>query len=95
MPCLQSAVSGINLAISGRRCRRNILAGPLSRGPVAIEDLQRVQRRRQLPTRIIQTLSLHSESIDRAHSRVEITNRRPWPMKLFEKFRILRRIPPG
>ena len=45
---------GINLAIQDAVGAANILAAPLGRGTVSASDLQKVQRRRELPTRVIQ-----------------------------------------
>jgi len=45
---------GINLAIQDAVAAANILAGPLLSGTVTERDLAAVQRRRELPTRIVQ-----------------------------------------
>jgi 2-polyprenyl-6-methoxyphenol hydroxylase-like FAD-dependent oxidoreductase len=45
---------GINLAIQDAVAAANILAGPLASGRLSDADLARVQRRRELPTRLIQ-----------------------------------------
>lgn len=45
---------GINLAIQDAVAAANVLAGPLARGALSDPLLQKVQKRRQLPTRIIQ-----------------------------------------
>jgi 2-polyprenyl-6-methoxyphenol hydroxylase-like FAD-dependent oxidoreductase len=47
---------GINLAIADAVAAANALAGPLGEGRVRSRDLARVQLRRWLPTRVIQTL---------------------------------------
>jgi 2-polyprenyl-6-methoxyphenol hydroxylase-like FAD-dependent oxidoreductase len=47
---------GINYAIQDAVESANILAGPLQRGHVRISDLARIQRRRMLPTRLIQAV---------------------------------------
>jgi 2-polyprenyl-6-methoxyphenol hydroxylase-like FAD-dependent oxidoreductase len=49
---------GINLAIQDAVAAGNILAEPLRAGRVADEDLIRVQKRRELPTRLTQGLQL-------------------------------------
>ncbi|MEC5341207.1 FAD-dependent oxidoreductase [Brenneria populi] len=49
---------GVNLAIQDAVAAANLLAGPLARGPVGLNVLNRVQRRREFPTRIIQRLQL-------------------------------------
>jgi 2-polyprenyl-6-methoxyphenol hydroxylase-like FAD-dependent oxidoreductase len=45
---------GINLAVADAVATANILCGPLRNGLLADSDLAKVQRRRELPTRIIQ-----------------------------------------
>jgi 2-polyprenyl-6-methoxyphenol hydroxylase-like FAD-dependent oxidoreductase len=49
---------GINLAIQDAVAAANLLAGPLNRGAPALDDLRRVQRRRELPTRLVQGAQL-------------------------------------
>ncbi len=46
--------NGINYAIHDAVAAANLLSGPLRAGNVSANDLARVQRRRELPTRIIQ-----------------------------------------
>src|SRR4029078_11659913 len=45
---------GINLAVQDAVAAPTILAAPLASGQVSDEDLARVQRRREFPTRVIQ-----------------------------------------
>ena len=49
---------GINLAIQDAVAAANLLAGPLREGRLTTEDLRRVQRRREWPTRVTQRLQL-------------------------------------
>jgi 2-polyprenyl-6-methoxyphenol hydroxylase-like FAD-dependent oxidoreductase len=49
---------GINLAVQDAVAAANILAEPLRRGSVSIETLERVQRRREFPTRFTQRLQI-------------------------------------
>ncbi len=49
---------GINLAVQDSVAAANILAGPLASGHVSSEDLARVQRRRELPTRATQAVQV-------------------------------------
>jgi 2-polyprenyl-6-methoxyphenol hydroxylase-like FAD-dependent oxidoreductase len=49
---------GVNLAIQDAVAAANLLARPLREGRLTIEDLRRVQRRRELPTRVTQRLQL-------------------------------------
>lgn len=46
--------NGINYAIMDGVAAANILTAPLQAGHVSVDDLARVQRRRELPTRVIQ-----------------------------------------
>ena len=45
---------GINLAIQDAVAAANLLSAPLTAGRLLDGDLRRVQRRRELPTRVIQ-----------------------------------------
>ncbi|MFE8103631.1 FAD-dependent oxidoreductase [Brenneria goodwinii] len=49
---------GVNLAIQDAVAAANILAEPLARGPVSLNILNRVQRRREFPTRATQRLQI-------------------------------------
>ena len=85
---------GINLAIQDAVAAANILAIPLARGSISIADLQRVQRRRELPARITQRVQVFIQ--DRLIRRILGTNEDipvPWPMKLLKRWPFLRRIP--
>lgn len=48
--------NGINYAVADAVAAGNVLTGPLRVGHVTLDDLARVQRRRERPTRIIQTM---------------------------------------
>ena len=48
--------NGINYAIMDAVAAANILTAPLKASHVAVDDLSRVQRRRERPTRLIQTI---------------------------------------
>jgi 2-polyprenyl-6-methoxyphenol hydroxylase-like FAD-dependent oxidoreductase len=85
---------GINLAIQDAVAAANILAMPLARGSLSIADLQRVQRRRELPARITQRVQVFIQ--DRLIRRILGTNEDipvPWPIKLLKRWPFLRRIP--
>jgi len=85
---------GINLAIQDAVAAANILATPLSRGTVSLADLQRVQRRRELPTRLTQKVQVFIQ--DRLIRRILGSNEDipvPWPVKLLKRYPFLRRIP--
>ncbi|OBI50042.1 remO protein [Mycobacterium kyorinense] len=55
---------GINLAVADAVAAANILCGPLREGRLSNADLAKVQRRRELPTRIIQAIQVFAQ--DRA-----------------------------
>jgi 2-polyprenyl-6-methoxyphenol hydroxylase-like FAD-dependent oxidoreductase len=84
---------GINLAIQDAVAAANILAERLSRNTVGLPDLQRVQLRREFPTRMTQALQvfLQNNVITRVLGNPDF--RLPWPMKLFNRWPFLRRIP--
>jgi 2-polyprenyl-6-methoxyphenol hydroxylase-like FAD-dependent oxidoreductase len=52
---------GINLAVADAVAAANILCGPLREGRLTDADLARVQRRRELPTRIIQAAQVFAQ----------------------------------
>jgi 2-polyprenyl-6-methoxyphenol hydroxylase-like FAD-dependent oxidoreductase len=85
---------GINLAIQDAVAAANILAAPLASGRLSDDDLRRVQRRRELPTRVIQRgqLAIQDQFLRRALGRrgeVKV----PLAMRLLQRFPVLRRIP--
>jgi len=47
---------GINLALQDAVATANLIATKLREGPVSLPDLERVQKRREWPTRVIQTM---------------------------------------
>ncbi len=49
---------GVNLAIQDAVAAANVIAAPLRFGKLTVEHLERVQRRRMLPTRVLQNLHL-------------------------------------
>jgi 2-polyprenyl-6-methoxyphenol hydroxylase-like FAD-dependent oxidoreductase len=85
---------GINLAIQDAVAAANILAGPLSGGGVSAIELQKVQRRRQMPSHFTQRLQIFVQ--DRLLSRVLASRKQvvmPWPLRLVRRWPFLRRIP--
>ena len=85
---------GINLAIQDAVAAANILALAFLRGEVSTADLARVQRRRELPTRVTQRVQLFLQ--DRVIRRVLASTKPltiPWPVKLLSRWPILQRIP--
>jgi 2-polyprenyl-6-methoxyphenol hydroxylase-like FAD-dependent oxidoreductase len=85
---------GINLALQDAVATANLLASPLREGCVTVEDLARVQRRRELPTRVTQWLQVQVQNrlivpvLGGAAS-----SRLPLPLRLLRRFPILRRLP--
>jgi 2-polyprenyl-6-methoxyphenol hydroxylase-like FAD-dependent oxidoreductase len=85
---------GINLAIQDAVATANILARPLAQNYVSLSHLQKVQWRRELPTRLTQWAQVQIQN--RVLSATLTTRgqiRPPAIMRLFQKFPILRRIP--
>ncbi len=84
---------GINLAIQDAVAAANILGDRLSRNTVSIADLERVQLRREFPTRMTQGLQiiLQNNVINRVLGDPDF--RLPSVMKLFNRWPFLRRIP--
>jgi 2-polyprenyl-6-methoxyphenol hydroxylase-like FAD-dependent oxidoreductase len=85
---------GINLAIQDAVAAANILSAPLTSGRLSDDDLGRVQRRRDLPTRVIQRvqLAIQDRFLRRAlehHGEVQV----PFAMRLLQQVPVLRRIP--
>jgi 2-polyprenyl-6-methoxyphenol hydroxylase-like FAD-dependent oxidoreductase len=85
---------GINLAIQDAVAAANILSGPLQHGAPSAADLEAVQRRRELPTRITQRMQvvMQNRVIFRTLTRGAPTSL-PWPARLLRDYPILRRIP--
>jgi 2-polyprenyl-6-methoxyphenol hydroxylase-like FAD-dependent oxidoreductase len=85
---------GINLAIQDAVAAANLLHAPLARGAVTDDDLAKVQRRRELPTRLTQRLQVVIQN--RVIERVLASRRAlsvPFPFTLLRSFPVLRRIP--
>jgi 2-polyprenyl-6-methoxyphenol hydroxylase-like FAD-dependent oxidoreductase len=86
---------GINLAIQDAVAAGNILAEPLRRGAPSLDQLWRVQRRRELPTRITQRGQVFIQN--RVIGPVLTTQVKsfaiPLPLRLLRDWPFLRRIP--
>lgn len=85
---------GINLAIQDAVATANLLAAPLRAGRVSTEDLRRVQRRRDWPTRMTQRMQLFIQ--DRVIKRVLNEGEplsAPLLLRLLARFPFLNRIP--
>jgi len=85
---------GINLAIQDAVATANILARPLAANYVSLSHLQKVQWRREFPTRVTQRVQvIVQERILSAVLGTEENFRPPWFIRLFKTFPLLRRIP--
>jgi 2-polyprenyl-6-methoxyphenol hydroxylase-like FAD-dependent oxidoreductase len=85
---------GINLAIQDAVATANLLTAPLRAGQPTIQDLQRVQQRREWPTRMTQRVQLMIQN--RVIRRVLTGKDRfspPFAIRLLARFPFLRRIP--
>lgn len=90
---------GINLAVQDAVATARLLAAPLKAGTVTTADLAKVQRRRLLPTVVVQGVQrfLHARVLRPALSGdIEIaksTTKLPLPVRMMKRFPWLRRIP--
>ena len=86
---------GINLAVADAVAAANILAGAMARGEDPDPLLAAVERRRGWPTRVTQALQVVAQDriIGRLLVRSEPLKRPPWPLRLLDRSRLLRRIP--
>ena len=85
---------GINLALQDAVAAANILASAFARGRPDVSDLDRIQRRRELPTRLTQNMQLLIQN--QVMTRVLALKREPKPplaIRLLNSCALLRRIP--
>ena len=86
---------GVNLAVQDAVAAANILAGPLKNKALRDEDLAAVQRRRELPVRLMQGIQVLIQNRVfgpiLTSSRDEVTA--PWVLNLFNWLPFLRRFP--
>lgn len=85
---------GINLAIQDAVAAANILARPLSHGYVSLSHLQKLQWRREFPTRVTQwaQVQIQNRILGRVLGASQPT-RTPRLLRLLQWFPVLRRIP--
>jgi 2-polyprenyl-6-methoxyphenol hydroxylase-like FAD-dependent oxidoreductase len=85
---------GINLAIQDAIAAANILAAPLRNHTATEDDLRRVQKRRELPTKLTQGMQIPMQNLIFKHV-IERSGPLPVPLfvKLLMRFPFLRRIP--
>src|SRR5262245_26281929 len=85
---------GINLALQDAVAAANLLARPLAQGRLTLRHLARVQRRRQLPTRVTQWLQVQVQQriiapvLGRSAS-MQV----PLFLRLLDRYPFLRRLP--
>ena len=85
---------GINLAVQDAVAAANLLWQPLRDGAPTVDDLRAVQKRRMLPTRVIQRMQVFIQNrIIRGVLASTATPRAPWIVQLVNRYPILRRIP--
>jgi 2-polyprenyl-6-methoxyphenol hydroxylase-like FAD-dependent oxidoreductase len=86
---------GINLAIQDAVAAANALAGPLARGEDVDPLLERVERRRLFPTRVIQAgqKAAQDRLIGRLLQSGAPIRQAPLVIRLLDRFPLLRRIP--
>ena len=87
---------GINLAIQDAVAAANLLAAPLARGETVDPLLGRLQARRLLPTRLVQSAqrTVHERLLrPLILGRIAISARPPLVMRVLDRFPLLRRIP--
>lgn len=84
---------GINLAIQDAVATANLLAEKLRSGPVSVDDLRKVQARREWPTRLIQGMQvfIHRRVVTGQAS--DRKNSLPFVFRLLKWFPILRQLP--
>ena len=85
---------GINLAIQDAIAAANLLAAPLRADRVTVEDLRRVQRRREWPTRVTQRFQIFAQNrvIGRVLGSADQLSP-PFLLRLLARFPFLSRIP--
>jgi len=85
---------GVNLAVQDAVAAANILWRPLATGTLQTDDLERVQKRRQFPTRVTQRIQM---AMDKTISRVLRADGQaaetPLPLRLLQRVPLLRRLP--
>jgi 2-polyprenyl-6-methoxyphenol hydroxylase-like FAD-dependent oxidoreductase len=84
---------GINLAIQDAVATANLLAEKLRSGPVSVDDLRKVQARREWPTRLIQAMQvfIHRRVVTGRMS--DRKNSLPFVVRLLKWFPVLRQLP--
>ncbi|HTV17361.1 MAG TPA: FAD-dependent oxidoreductase [Polyangiaceae bacterium] len=84
---------GINLAIQDAVATANLLASELQQGPPSLASLARVQRRRELPTRLTQAAQLRLQDGLIAPTLAGAARSVPAVARLLDQWPLLRRVP--
>ncbi|MBV8170622.1 MAG: FAD-dependent monooxygenase, partial [Candidatus Eremiobacteraeota bacterium] len=85
---------GINLAVQDAVAAANILWPALRDGSAPPALLERVQRRREFPTRVTQGIQVMIQNnVIRRVLGIDTPLSPPWPLRLLNRFRALRGIP--
>jgi 2-polyprenyl-6-methoxyphenol hydroxylase-like FAD-dependent oxidoreductase len=86
---------GINLAIQDAVATANLLAEKFRQGPVSVEDLRAVQKRREWPTRLIQRMQVfvHRRITTGKAGPVARQAKLPFVVWLLKTFPVLRQVP--
>ncbi len=85
---------GVNIAVQDAVAASNILAAPLREGRLADSDLAAVQARRMWPVRATQAVQVFLQNRMIAPTLAGTRPLRPpWPVRLLNRFALLRRLP--
>ena len=84
---------GINLAIQDAVATANLLAGKLRTGPVSLDDLRKVQARREWPTRLIQAMQVFVHRHVVTGQTSQRKDSLPLVVRLLKWFPVLRPLP--
>jgi len=85
---------GINLAIQDAVATANILSPILARRPPSLDELKRVQKRREFPTRVVQRFQVLAQNAVLAPTiRSQVTPKPPLPLYLLDRWKWLRQWP--
>ncbi|MGW4586875.1 FAD-dependent oxidoreductase [Amycolatopsis thermoflava] len=80
---------GVNLAVQDAVAAARILAGPLSAGRVSTQDLAKVQKRREWPTRVAQRAQLGEHEMLLKPALEGTLTRVPPPLRAVQRFPLL------
>src|SRR5207253_3497652 len=84
---------GINFAIQDAVATANLLADKLRGGPVSVEELRKVQARREWPTRLIQRMQVFIHHYVVTGQSSDRSNSLPFVVRLLKWFPVLRQLP--